>query len=115
VSGLNDPLRGYAGDGTVTLRAVRETGGVAIALPDEDTTAARTLLAEQEGLNVEPAAATAVAALLAVGARGDLARSERVVCLLTGHGLKQPAARTVPARVVRSTAEALDHVLACSR
>jgi threonine synthase len=115
VSGLNDPLRGYAGDGTVTLRAVRETGGLALAVPDEDTTAARRLLAEQEGLNVEPAAAIAVAALLASAAAGSLARTERVVCLLTGHGLKQPAATAVSPRVVTSTREAVRHVLADSR
>jgi threonine synthase len=115
VSGLNDPLRGYAGDGTVTLRAVRETAGIALALPDEDTAAARTLLAEQEGLDVEPAAATAVAALLALGAAGSLVRRERVVCLLTGHGRKQPPPTAVSAPVVTSTDDALEHVLAGTR
>ncbi|GAA5134759.1 pyridoxal-phosphate dependent enzyme [Pseudonocardia adelaidensis] len=115
VSGLDDPLRGYAGDGTVTLRAVGETGGAAVALPDEDTAAARALLAEQEGIDVEPAAATAVAALLSLGAGGGLAPAERVVCLLTGHGLKHPPTSAAPATVVTSVGEAVDHVTARAR
>src|SRR3712207_6505092 len=34
VSGLDDPLQGYERDGALTLVAVRESGGAALAVPD---------------------------------------------------------------------------------
>ncbi len=78
-------------DGAV--RAVRESGGRFVAVSDERILAARDLLA-QEGLFVEPAAAASVAGALLLAEQGDLAGE--VVCVLTGHGLKDPEA--VPGR-----------------
>jgi threonine synthase len=48
--------------------------------------AAYSMLASTEGIFCEPASAASVAGLLAHGA-GD---ARRVVCVLTGHGLKDP-------------------------
>jgi len=60
-------------------------GGVA-AVTDDEILAAYRLLAAREGVFCEPASAASVAGLLRHGA-GDAAR---VVCVLTGHGLKDP-------------------------
>ncbi len=54
------------------------------AVSDEQILAAYDLLASREGVFCEPASAASVAGLLAHGAEG------RVVCVLTGHGLKDP-------------------------
>jgi threonine synthase len=54
------------------------------AVTDEQILDAYQLLAAREGVFCEPASAASVAGLLAHGAEG------RVVCVLTGHGLKDP-------------------------
>jgi len=88
VSGLDDPLQGYERDGTLTLVAVRESGGAALAVPDTEILKAGRVLAHEEGMFVEPAAAASVAGVAAARRLGYIDGSEAVVCLLTGHGLK---------------------------
>lgn len=88
VSGLDDPLQGYEGDGTLTLVAVSESGGAALAVPDTEILEAGRVLAHEEGMFVEPAAAAAVAGAAAAKRSGYIDESGAVVCLLTGHGLK---------------------------
>jgi threonine synthase len=53
---------------------------------DDEIIAAYKLLASREGIFCEPASAASVAGLLTHGVDG----AERVVCVLTGHGLKDP-------------------------
>ena len=60
--------------------------GAVAAVSDEEILAAYRLLATEEGVFCEPASAASVAGLLRHGA----ADAERVVCVLTGHGLKDP-------------------------
>jgi threonine synthase len=60
-------------------------GGVA-AVSDAQILDAYRFLAREEGVFCEPASASSVAGLLTHGAEG----AERVVCVLTGHGLKDP-------------------------
>jgi len=62
------------------------SGGVAIALSEQQIEDAWRLVAREEGLFCEPASAAGVAAVAAAGAHG------RVVCVLTGNGLKDPDA-----------------------
>ncbi len=52
--------------------------------------AAYRLLAQEEGVFCEPASAASVAALLEAAADGLIERRVAVVCVLTGHGLKDP-------------------------
>ncbi|HET8528268.1 MAG TPA: pyridoxal-phosphate dependent enzyme [Gaiellaceae bacterium] len=67
-------------------RAVAESGGAVHTLGDQSIVEARRLLGREEGLFCEPASAAGIAAL------PESARSgERVVCVITGHGLKDPA------------------------
>jgi threonine synthase len=68
------------------MAAVTESAGGIEAVSDAEILDAYRMLAAREGVFCEPASAAAVAGLLKHGARG----AERVVCVLTGHGLKDP-------------------------
>jgi threonine synthase len=72
------------------LAARDESGGRIDAVTDRAILAAYRLLASKEGVFVEPASAAAVAGLLQVHAQGGLDPGQRVVCTVTGHGLKDP-------------------------
>ena len=67
-------------------RAVAESGGRLAAVTDRQILAAYRLLAREEGVFVEMASAASVAGLLDAG----LERGRRVVCTVTGNGLKDP-------------------------
>jgi threonine synthase len=73
------------------LPGIRNTGGTAVAVSDEEITAAQRALAK-EGVGVEPASAASVAGLKKLRDRGEVDADERVVCLTTGHLLKDPDA-----------------------
>jgi len=73
------------------LPAIRETGGTAVAVSDEAITDAQRALAE-EGVGVEPASAASVAGLRKLREQGVVSDDEQVVCLTTGHLLKDPDA-----------------------
>lgn len=68
------------------LAALRESDGMAIAVTDEETIAARMELASAEGIFVEPASAVPLAAVKKL--RGRLEPDATVVCVCTGNGLK---------------------------
>ena len=68
------------------MSAMTASNGAIQAVTDEQIIDAYRFLAEREGVFCEPASAASVAGLLAHGARG----AERLVCVLTGHGLKDP-------------------------
>jgi threonine synthase len=72
------------------LAARDESGGAIEAVTDRDILAAYRLLAREEGVFVEPASAASVAGLLQAKAGGSLAAGQRVVCTVTGNGLKDP-------------------------
>jgi threonine synthase len=72
------------------LKAIRESGGCAEAVSDEEITEAQKLLARAEGVGVEPASAASVAGLKKLLGSGMVDRDERVVCVTTGHALKDP-------------------------
>jgi threonine synthase len=68
--------------------ALARCGGAVLSVNDEEIAAAWRSLAREEGLFCEPASAAAVAGL----AHASIAKGQRVVCVLTGHGLKDPDA-----------------------
>ncbi len=74
------------------LAALRESGGTATALTDEEILEAQSLTGYLAGIFAEPAAATSVAAAKKLRTSGVITADESVVCNLTGHGLKQPEA-----------------------
>ncbi len=74
----------------LVLRSVRETGGTAIAISDQQIVTAMRQTASQEGLWVCPEGAAAFAAAAQLRSTGFLKADERVVVLNTGAGLKYP-------------------------
>jgi threonine synthase len=68
------------------IAAAAESGGGIHAVTDEEILAAYRFLAAAESVFCEPASAAAVAGLLKVG----VPEGATVVCVLTGHGLKDP-------------------------
>jgi threonine synthase len=70
------------------LNAVRESGGTAIAVTDDELMAAGLDLARSEGLLIAPEGAACLAALRKLLASGFLNRDERIVIYNTGSGLK---------------------------
>jgi threonine synthase len=79
-------------DASRVIGLLRETGGTGVLVEDEATWQAQHDLCRHEGIYVEPAGAASVAGLArAVAAHGFRAEGP-VVCLLTGHGFKDPDA-----------------------
>jgi threonine synthase len=68
------------------MEAMTASRGMIRAVTDEEILDAWRLLAGREGVFCEPASAASVAGLLRYGADG----AQRLVCVLTGHGLKDP-------------------------
>ncbi|MBI4678074.1 MAG: pyridoxal-phosphate dependent enzyme [Elusimicrobia bacterium] len=66
-----------------------ESGGMIDSVTDAEIIAAYRLLAKAEGVFCEPASAAAVAGLLKCG-RQKVPLHGKIVCVLTGHGLKDP-------------------------
>ena len=67
-----------------------ESGGLIQAVTDQEILDAYHYLAAREGIFCEPASAAGVAGLLKLHAAGQVPAGSRVVCVLTGHGLKDP-------------------------
>jgi threonine synthase len=71
-------------------RAQKESGGWFDQCSDEEILAAQQLLAQKEGIYCEPASAISIAGLLRDVRAGRIPAGSRIVCTLTGHGLKDP-------------------------
>jgi threonine synthase len=101
--------------GARAVRALRESDGDAIGVPDADTVEAMQMLAA-EGLFIEPSGAVAIAGLKRMVAEGRASRDERVVCVVTGSGFKdfdRIAERvTIPGEVVADYEQMLSAALA---
>jgi len=77
---------------TLILRAVRESGGTAVAVSEEDMLDAMSELAEREGCFACPEGGATLAALHRLRSSGEVAAGERVAIFNTGSGLKYPEA-----------------------
>jgi threonine synthase len=72
------------------LAARDESGGAIEAVTDRQILEAYRILAREEGVFVEPASAASVAGLLQARRGATLQPGQRVVCTVTGNGLKDP-------------------------
>ncbi len=72
------------------LKALYESKGYAESVSDEEIIEAQKLLARREGIGVEPASATSIAGLKKLVEQGVVDKDERIVCVVTGHALKDP-------------------------
>ena len=75
------------------LAARQESGGLIEAVSDQEILSAYKFLSQKEGVFVEPASAASVAGILKLQKNGyfkKISSAARVVCVVTGHGLKDP-------------------------
>ncbi|MBA2431367.1 MAG: threonine synthase [Chthoniobacterales bacterium] len=87
-------------------RAVQESGGAIDIVTDEEILEAQQWLASREGIFVEPASAASIAGLLKCATK--IPPESRIVCTVTGHGLKDPdAVRFTSAPAVPALEEAV--------
>ncbi len=108
-SAIADPLKGYEQDGELVLKIVKESNGKAVSVSDAEIVESVFELAENEGVYSEPAAATPIAALKKLRKNGTMDESDTVVCIITGHGLKdtRSVAKTTSPPVIEPNLEAL--------
>ncbi len=78
-------------NGPKVLGAIRESGGTAETVTDAEILDAQSELARTEGIFVEPASAASIAGLKKMIDQGALDKTDRIVCVTTGHGLKDPS------------------------
>jgi threonine synthase len=97
-------------DGAIAARD--ESGGAIGEVSDDEILAAYRELAATEGVFVEPASASSVAGLRKAAAAGLVAVGERVVCTVTGHGLKDPQRAIDEVRVGEPVEATLETVAA---
>ena len=69
-------------------KAVLETNGIVDSVSDDEILKAEKLLAKLEGIFAEPAAAAPIALLKNLRENGEIDKDTRVVCMISGHGLK---------------------------
>ncbi|MBL8174748.1 MAG: pyridoxal-phosphate dependent enzyme [Bryobacterales bacterium] len=88
ISGLSVPFDIDAG---LALRMLRQGGGQAFAVSDGEVFDAQRHLLRREGIYAEPAGAAALAGYRQACRNGAVREGEAAVCLVTGHGFKDPA------------------------
>ena len=72
------------------LAARDESGGLIGMVSDDEIISAYKLLASREGIFAEPASAASIAGLLKLAKKNYFKQRAKIVCILTGHGLKDP-------------------------
>ena len=95
------------------VAACDESGGLIEAVTDDEILAAYRFLAEREGVFCEPASAASVAGILKL-ARENRLHGEKIVCILTGNGLKDPDTAIAQAKLppaLPATMDALTRAL----
>jgi threonine synthase len=97
--------------------AISESHGAIDIVSDEEILAAQSWLAKREGIFVEPASAAAIAGLFKCCDSNEAAHSfrripeaSRMVCTVTGHGLKDPDAITRGVKELKPAAPTVDDV-----
>ena len=85
--GIGKPL-----DDSKALAAIRESGGSAVAVADSEVVAAQKKLGESAAIFTEPSGALPLAAIPKLRKKKILRKSDRVVLIATGTGLKDPRA-----------------------
>jgi threonine synthase len=70
--------------------AAKESGGIIDMVSDEEILYAYKFTASMEGIFIEPSSSASVAGLIKYVKEGKIEKDSTVVCVLTGHGLKDP-------------------------
>lgn len=105
-------VAGVPRNSLMAVRDIHLSAGMGITVTDDEIIDAIGFLGSNEGIFAEPAAAAGVAALRKLAVQGDLSRSERIVVLITGNGLKdvQNAMRVLGS--IYTVAPSLDDIVA---
>ncbi len=74
--------------GALALKALKESGGYAVSVSDDEMVSAGKEIAKFEGIFAEPASAAPVASLKIDDVRNRIEDGDNVVCLVTSSGLK---------------------------
>ena len=93
------------------VRARDESGGLIATVTDEEILTAYRLLAGTEGVFAEPASAASVAGACKLASEGVFRKGDVVVCILTGHGLKDPDRAVAVAEKTRTVDATMDAVM----
>jgi threonine synthase len=75
-------------DAYTALPAIRESGGKAVSITDEEMLEAEVLLARKTGIFAEPASASTIAAIEKLRDSNEIGESDSVCCIITGSGFK---------------------------
>jgi threonine synthase len=105
---------GNPADGWYALDAIRSSGGSCASVTDDEVIEGIKLLARTEGIFAETAGGVTIATLAKLAAEGVVRSDERVVALVTGHGLKTVEALSGsvgPTATIAPTLEAFDRAL----
>lgn len=89
ISGLQVP---NVIDGDAVISACRENNGTGYTVEDEMIYQCQKDMALKEGIFCEPAGAVALAGVLKALENQEINTTDHIVCLVTGHGFKDPAA-----------------------
>lgn len=74
----------------LAVNAAKESGGQINYVTDDEILHAYRTIAAKEGIFAEPASAASIAGVMKLNKEGYFRGGEKVVCVLTGHGLKDP-------------------------
>lgn len=74
--------------GELAVTAIRESKGLGITVTEQQIFEAELQIAKLEGIFAEPASSATIAALKKLVEAGKISKKDRVVCLITGSGLK---------------------------
>jgi threonine synthase len=105
---------GNPADGWYALDAIRSSGGACASVTDDEVIEGIKLLARTEGIFAETAGGVTIATLAKLAAEGVVRPDERVVALVTGHGLKTVEALSGsvgPTTTIAPTLEAFDQAM----
>lgn len=95
ISGLSVP---FDIDASLALRALRDGHGHGFGVADDEVYTAQQMMLREEGIWAEPAGATALAGCIRAFVEGKIEKGATIVCLVTGHGFKDPESLAEVAR-----------------
>jgi threonine synthase len=78
-------------DAYTALPAIRESGGKAVSITDDEMLEAELLLARKTGIFAEPASASTIAAIKQLRDSSAIGQGDSVCCIITGSGFKDLA------------------------
>ncbi len=79
---------GDPGDGMYVLKRLKQYNGLAEEVNDEEIVDGILLLSRTEGIFTEPAGGVSVAVMKKLVEQGEIQKDEKIVCYVTGNGLK---------------------------